>query len=192
MSDGSRVSRAIQGSFSTVNIDESSKFGGELAEAPAWDMWTKRYSSIMNSSFEYLPPERQVILSRVPLRRLAGDAQRFFYVSISPRLGRSAPDLVTARAPKGTGADVYGRNDLTLSVFYRLLDSNVCTREARNVLRQELVSLNLSGVQKESGYDRSDALRLLKRRIDRLSANGPVIRNSSRIPLRDVQDRRLY
>lgn len=38
LSDGSCVSRAVQSCFTTVNVDDSSKFGRILAEDPAWDM----------------------------------------------------------------------------------------------------------------------------------------------------------
>lgn len=76
LTDGSRVARSVQGSFSTVNVDDSSKFGGILAEFPAWDMWNKRFVSLMKSSFKELTSDRQVeFLSDA----LTGDAQRFYH-----------------------------------------------------------------------------------------------------------------
>lgn len=62
---------------------------------------------------------------------------------------------------------------MTLSQAFRLLENQFCTREARNILRQELVSLTLAQVRQTENCDRADALRCLKRKIDRLSANGP-------------------
>lgn len=125
----------------------------------------------MNSSFKYIPAERQV---EFIAEGLTGYALRFFYERISPRLGRYAPDLEVARVPQGTCADVCGRNVLRLYAALRLLETQFCTREDRNVLRLDLVSLSLFRVQQDVACDRAEELRLLKRRIERLSANGPI------------------
>lgn len=167
VSDGSRVSRAVQSSFSTIDVDDTSKFSGDLTHAPAYDMFEKRYVALMNSSFSLLEEEKRVFyLSEA----LTGDAQRFFYEQLMPRLGRALPGLDSARPPPTTGV---APNIRTLSAAFAALEARFCTHDARNVLHQAMAALNLSRVRAETKCDLPDALRELKRRIDKLSANGP-------------------
>lgn len=119
----------------------------------------------MNSSFKDFPPASQV---EYLADALTGDAQRFFYEIIAPRLSRAAPDLADATTQKTATTD-HRPNVLTLSAVLCLPNMQFFTREACIVLRKELVLLTFARLKQEASCDRADALRLLKRRIDRLN-----------------------
>ena len=75
VSDGSRVTRAVQAHFSSLNKDDTSKFSGDLTQFPSFDMFEKRINALMESSFPMLAPEKRVIHLA---EALTEDAQRFF------------------------------------------------------------------------------------------------------------------
>lgn len=170
MTDGSRISRSVKSGFSTINVHDSSKFGRNLANFPAWHMWQKRYTTRKNSSFKEISDARQV---EHIADALTVDAQRFFYEFIYPRLGQAPSDLEATRLAQNTGSHHFGRGALSLSTAFRMLEERFCTRDAGSVLRQELVSLTLAKLKSEFKCSRTDALRQLKRPIGRFSANGP-------------------
>lgn len=167
LTDGSRVSCAVQSTFLTIDADDTSKFSGDLTHSPAFDIWEQHYVGLMKDSFPKLEQAKCVLYLA---DALTGDAQRYYYEQLVPRLGRALPGLESARPPPVEGL---GENIRILSEAILALENRFCTPDARNVLHQTMNAMTLSSVCQELKCSKSDGLRELKRRIDKLSANGP-------------------
>jgi hypothetical protein len=79
-------------------------------------------------------------------------------------------------------------NVSSLSAAIRMLETEFCSSEARNVLRQELMSLSLGAIKDEMDLTKVDALYELKARILRLTANGPAEYKGSKFMFDALRD----
>jgi hypothetical protein len=130
-------------------------------------MWEARFRTTI-FFYEVTPVEQVSLLGDA----LEGPALRFYYKEIVPDTARagggvhpgSAADPATNLSPNVT----------SLSQAIRMLETEFCSPDARNVLRQELMSLSLSDIQLEMDLTKVDALYELTGRILRLTANGPA------------------
>ena len=172
--DAAKVRRTVQSQFTTDKDSEGAKFSGDIAKAPAFDLWEARYRALM-SGFPGLPQKDQVLLLA---EALDGDALRYFFTSIKPssaRAGMSLEDNSLGDSYANLASDAS-----TLSAALNLIEQEFLTRDARNVLRQELLQTSLSGIMRDYSCGRVEALHKLRARIDRLSANGPSEYRSER------------
>ena len=164
--DAASVRRTVQNQFYAANTDsDSAKFTGDIAKPPAFDLWEARYRALM-SGFKGISQSDQVLLLS---EALDGDALRFFFTTVRPdasRMGMSLEDR-SLGVPSESPAPA-----TSLSQAMNLIEKEFLNRDARNVLRQELMQTTLSQLQ--DGDDTVAALHALRARIDRLSANGPL------------------
>lgn len=163
--DPTKFRRAVQSHFQDGAEGERAKFTGDLAKAPSFDLWDRRYRTLMKS-LNVSESDKVLFLSEA----LADPALTFFYNNICPDDSRSGNSLVEAAAVSPMNL---APNISTLSGALAALEKHFCTDAARNVLKQELDQLKLSHVERDEKVSKPVALAKLKDRIRRLSCNGP-------------------
>lgn len=164
--DPTRFRRSVQMHFMDTSSEERTKFTGDLTKGPSFDLWEKRYRSLMKTLKNIEEGDKVQLLSEA----LADPALTFFYNDICPDDARAGMDLAEASAnvPLNMAANV-----ATLSGALAAIRKRFCTDAARNVLKQELDQLTLAGIEQEEKVSKPEALSILKDRIRRLSCNGP-------------------
>lgn len=164
--DIARNRRAVQSAFSDKPNDDLAKFSGDLSKGISYELWEKRYRSLVTSL--NLPEVQRV---QFLAEALSVPALTFFYDEICPddsRAGNSLPEAALS-IPINMAPNI-----TTLSGAFAALKKRFCTDAARNVLKQELDQLTLSAIEREEQVSKPQALSILKDRIRRLSANGPT------------------
>ena len=162
--DPTKNRRAVESHFSGTG--ERAKFTGDLAKAPSFSLWERRYRALVkNLNME--EKEKVLYLSEA----LADPALSFFYEKICPDDSRAGNDLPEAAMALPTNM---APNIATLSGALRILQNQFCTDSARTVLKQDLDQLTLSAIEADEKVSKPKALGLLKDKIKRLSANGPA------------------
>lgn len=163
--DPTRMRRAVQSHFQDGASGERAKFTGDLARAPSFDLWERRYRALVKS-LRLSESDKVSMLSEA----LADPALTFYYDTIAPDDARAGNSLPEAAASTPTNM---APNMATLSGALAAIEAHFCTDAARNVLKQELEQLKLSHVEMEENVSKPVALAKLKDRIRRLSCNGP-------------------
>ena len=130
-------------------------FSGDLANPPSFDLWEKRYRSLV-ATFKCEEQDKVALLAEA----LSGPALSFFYDQLVPDSARSDQTIVGAP------------NVRSVSAAMQALEKRFCTPTARNVLKAELDQLQLSHIEKNSS-GKPEALTKLRNEIARLSCNGP-------------------
>lgn len=167
--DTTKFRRTVQMHF--TESGERAKFTGDLSKGPSFDLWEKRYRSLVKS-MKLPETERVSLLSEA----LADPALTFFYNDICPddsRSGNSTPEAAALADSLHTTPLNMAFNVAKLSGALAALKNRFCTNAAQNVLKQELDQLTLSSVEQEEKVSKPAALNILKDRIRRLSCNGP-------------------
>lgn len=166
-SDITRHRRAVQSHFADGQ-GERSRFTGDLAKEPSFDLWEKRYRALV-SHLGMSEADKVLLLSEA----LSSAALTFFYSTLCPAAARAGDSLAEAITHASTITNL-APNISTLSGAFAALEGTFCTESARNVLKQELDQLSLSQVESEEQLSKPLALVKLKERIQQLSCNGPV------------------
>lgn len=166
-SDVTRHRRSVQYHF-IDSKGERSRFTGDLAKEPSFDLWQKRFRTLVNH-LGMAETDKVLLLSEA----LTGAALTFFYSSICPAAGRAGNDLAEAMVVDTLTVNL-APNISSLSGALAALEATFCTETAMNVLKQELDQLTLSQVESEEHLSKPLALVKLKEKIQQLSCNGPV------------------
>ena len=163
----SRIKRTVKFEFDGGADTETAKFSGDLSVAPSFDLFERRYRHVM-AKFAGVLTEREKVsfLSDA----LEGPALVYFLNVIDTDSTRSGSSIDDRNL--GSSSQDLRPSAQSMSAAFNMLDSHFCSHQARLALRQKLVSLRLSQLVSER-VTKPDALRLLQRKIERLSANGP-------------------
>ena len=163
-----RIKRTVKSEFDGDTDTETAKFSGDLSVAPSFDLFEKRFRHVISPFSSVLSESEKVSMLGDALE---GPALVYFLDNIETTSTRSGSSLDDRNL--GSASQELRPSARTMSAAFKMLDDQFCSHQARLALRQKLVSLRMKQVQAELKLTKPDALRLLQRRIERLSANGP-------------------